>query len=330
LEGLWLFAKNQLVINLNNSLIFTNQLTAMTSRRDFIKQTAQSSAFIGLTGSSFSFTNKESKHITILHTNDVHSHLEAFKTSHPNFANRGGVAKRLTTINQIKQENSNTLVFDAGDFFQNKPFFNFYDDKIEIPTMNKLNYDACTLGTHDFGLGLNALEKQIDKATFDVLIANYSFKNKVLSNKIKPYHIYIKDGIRIGVFGLGIALNKHQNSSLANEIEYQNPITVAQKISRKLKQQERCDLVICLSHLGYQYRDNQISDVVLAKKTQDINLIIGGHTHTFLQKPSILKNKIGKTVLVNQVGWAGLYLGRIDFFISLKKELIYTGKAIPL
>jgi 5'-nucleotidase len=302
----------------------------MTSRRDFIKQTVQSSAFIGLVGNPSSLVTEEQKHITILHTNDVHSHLEAFKASHPSFGNRGGVARRLAVINQIKQENSNTLIFDAGNFFQNKPFFNFYNNKIEIATMNKLNYNACTLGTHDFGLGLNALEKQINKADFDVLIANYSFKNKALSNKIKPYRIYIKDGIRIGVFGLGIALEKYQNSSLINEIEYQNPITVAQKISKKLKEQEQCDLVICLSHLGYQYRDKQISDVVLAKNTQDINLIIGGHTHTLLYKPSLLKNKIGKTVLVNQVGWAGLYLGRIDFFISPKKELIYTGKAIPL
>ena len=302
----------------------------MTSRRDFIKQTAQSSAFIGLAGNPLSFTNEDHKHITILHTNDVHSHLEAFKASHPSYANRGGIANRLATINQIKQENPNTLVFDAGDLFQNEPFFNFYDNKLEIQAMNKLAYDASTLGTHDFSMGLDALGKQIDQANFEVLIANYSFKNKSLSNKIKPYSIYIKDGIRIGVFGLGIALDKHQNSSLTNEIECQDPIAVAQKISAKLRHQEQCDLVICLSHLGYQYRDNQISDLVLAEKTQDINLIIGGRTHTFLDRPTILKNKIGKSVLVNQVGWAGLYLGRIDFYINTNKEISYSGKAIPL
>lgn len=302
----------------------------MSSRRTFIKQTIQSSSFIGLGGmSNLSFDKSNKKHITILHTNDVHSHLEAFKSSHPNYANLGGISKRLTLINSIRKANPNTLLFDAGDIFQDTPYYNFYGGAIEFAAMNKLGYDATTLGNHDFCNSLEDLNKQFSKAHFDILIANYNFDNTLLSGKTKPYKIYIKEGVRIGVFGLGIRLENNVNSNLYQETKYLDPIMLAQDISSTLKHQEACDLVICLSHLGYQYRSNQVSDVVLAQRTKDIDLIIGGHTHTFLDKPTVLHNAIDQPVLVNQVGWAGLYLGRVDFYIDATSKINF-GEALAI
>ena len=161
--------------------------------------------------------------------------------------------------------------------------------------------------------------------------ANYDFKNTVLDTHIKPYKLFKKDGIKIGVFGLGIELQGLVDKKNYKETVYRDPIEIAQDMSRILKKEEQCDLVICLSHLGYDYKksdENKISDLKLAQKTQDIDLIIGGHTHTFLDKPTVVKNAAGQEVLVNQVGCYGIHLGRIDFYFDSNKQNIAKGKAI--
>jgi len=301
-------------------------------RRDFIQKTAASSALLGLTGvslSSFS-TPSDIKKITILHTNDVHSHIDPFPADHPKNPNLGGAARRAAIIEGIRKEEKNVLLLDAGDIFQGTPYFNYYGGELEFKLMSMMQYDLATMGNHDFDNGIDGFYAQLPHAKFDFVSANYDFKNTILNDIVKPYKIIIRDGIKIGIFGLGVQLDGLVDKKLYKETVYNNPIEVAQDMTRILKEEKKCDLVICLSHLGFKYRDEpeKPSDILLAQKTKNIDLIIGGHTHTFLDKPIIKKNSEGKNVLINQVGCFGLNLGRIDFYLSNNNEVINKGKNI--
>ncbi|WP_430413221.1 bifunctional metallophosphatase/5'-nucleotidase [Kordia sp.] len=301
-------------------------------RRDFIQHSLATSAFVTLGGLSLqSFTaSSAKKHITILHTNDVHSHIDPFGASHPRNPNQGGAARRATLVSKIRKENPNTLLLDAGDIFQGTPYFNYYGGELEFKLMSMMKYDLATIGNHDFDNGIDGLYKQLPNANFDFVSANYDFKNTVMDTHVKPYKIFMKDGIKIGIFGLGVKLEGLVDKRMYKETVYNDPIESAQDMSRILKEEEQCDLVICLSHIGYNYKKNpeRPSDLVLARKTKDIDLIIGGHTHTFLRKPTIEKNLNGDSVLVNQVGAYGIYVGRIDFYFDDEKNVIANGKSI--
>ncbi|UZH55315.1 metallophosphatase [Salinimicrobium tongyeongense] len=299
-------------------------------RRKFIKNTAAAGTLAGLGSLSLlSFTPpKKLKHITILHTNDVHSHIEPFARAHAQYPGMGGAARRYTLIKQIRQENPNTLLFDAGDIFQGTPYFNYYGGELEFKLMSKMGYDAATIGNHDFDNGIDGLLAQLPHARFPFVNTNYNFENTVLEGQIKPYRIFLKDGIKIGVFGLGIELKGLVAKKHYKETEYLDPVDTTKTIVKQLKDEEKCELVICLSHLGYEYQGDKISDQKLAATTKDIDLIIGGHTHTFLPKPSVVLNAIGEKVLINQVGWAGVNLGRIDFYLDASGKKNGEGAAI--
>jgi 5'-nucleotidase len=300
-------------------------------RRDFIQGTAATTALATIGGLGLqSFSSNTTKKITILHTNDVHSHIDPFGPDDGRNANKGGVARRAALVESIRQENPNTLLLDAGDIFQGTPYFNYYGGELEFKLMSMLKYDVATIGNHDFDNGIDGLYKQIPHAKFEFVSANYDFTNTVMDTHVKPYKTFIKDGIKIGIFGLGIQLEGLVIKKLYKETKYLDPITIAQDMSRKLKEEEKCDLVICLSHLGYHYKKNpdKVSDLNVAKATQDIDLIIGGHTHTFLPKPTVEKNAKGENVLVNQVGCYGLYLGRVDFYFDSDKNKTSKGTSI--
>ena len=291
-------------------------------RRDFIQKTAASSVLLGLSGMSLSsFSTIDTKKITILHTNDTHSHIDPFPADHPKNPNMGGAARRAAIIESIRKEEKNVLLLDAGDIFQGTPYFNYYGGELEFKLMSMMQYDLATMGNHDFDNGIDGFYAQLPHAKFDFVSANYDFKNTVLNDIVKPYKIIIKDGIKIGIFGLGVQLDGLVDKKLYKETVYNNPIEVAQDMTRILKEEKKCDLVICLSHLGFKYKDEpeKPSDIVLAQKTKNIDLIIGGHTHTFLDKPVIEKNSEGKEVLINQVGCFGVNLGRIDFYLTNDK-----------
>ncbi|MCX2680042.1 metallophosphatase [Galbibacter sp. EGI 63066] len=295
-------------------------------RRQFLNNTIASTAFISAGGLSLaSCSTAGKKHITILHTNDVHSHIDPFPADHSRNPNQGGVARRAALIESIRNENPNTLLLDAGDIFQGTPYFNFYGGEIEFKLMSMLKYDAATLGNHDFDNGIDGLFAQLPNAKFEILNANYDFTNTVMDTQVKPYKVFKKDGLKIGVFGLGIELDGLVTQKLYKETQYLDPIGKAQDITQKLKEDEKCDLVICLSHLGYQYKSNKVSDIVLARNTENIDLIIGGHTHTFMDKPVVEKNKKGENVLINQVGCYGIYLGRIDFYFDATSDKTNTS-----
>ncbi len=300
-------------------------------RRKFLQQTSAAASLTAIGGLTLpSFTTKKKKHITILHTNDTHSHLEPFEATHYKFANKGGVARRATLIENIRKENLNTLLLDAGDIFQGTPYFNYFGGELEFKLMSMLKYDLATIGNHDFDNSIEGLYKQLPNANFNFVSANYDFKNTVLDTHVKPYQIFKKDGIKIGVFGLGIELEGLVSPKMYKETKYFDPIEISQDMSRILKDEQQCDLVICLSHLGYYNRRNPeiVSDLNLAKATKNIDLIIGGHSHTFLPKPTIVKNADNQNMLVNQVGCYGINVGRIDFYFDEEKNITSKGKSI--
>ncbi len=299
-------------------------------RRDFIEKTAVSTALMGLGVSLSSFKSMNVKQLTILHTNDVHSYIDPFPADHPKNPNKGGVARRASLIERIRKENPNVLLLDAGDIFQGTPYFNYYGGELEFKLMSMMRYDAATIGNHDFDNGVEGIRAQMPHATFEFISANYDFKNTVMDGFVKPYKIFDKDGIKVGVFGLGIELEGLVDKRMYSETVYNDPVETAQDMVRILKKEKKCDVIICLSHLGYKYKEDEskICDLKLAALTQDIDLIIGGHTHTFLDKPTIAKNSVGKEVLVNQVGCYGINLGRIDFYFDNNRQNSAEGKSI--
>lgn len=300
-------------------------------RRSFIKQTSAATAFVAASSYGLvSFSKPTTKHLTILHTNDTHSRIDPFPVDDVRNANRGGVARRATVIEQIRKENPNTLLLDAGDIFQGTPYFNFYGGELELKLMSMLGYDASTFGNHEFDNGIDGLLAQLPHAKFDFICSNYDFSNTILDGYTKPYKIIIKDGIKIGIFGIGVELEGLVTKNLYKETRYLDPIEIAQDMVKILKHQQKCDLVICLSHIGYEYQDETISDIKLAQKTSGIDLIIGGHTHTFLPKPTVIKNIEGKDTIINQVGFAGINLGRIDFYFDYSKNKDSKGAVIEI
>ena len=259
--------------------------------------------------------------VTILHTNDVHSQIDPFPNNHNRFPGKGGFARIAGLIKNIKDNNPNTLIFDAGDIFQGTPYFNFYHGALELRLMKKMGYNASTIGNHEFDAGLSRLRENIIDSNFEFICSNYDFTNTELDGITNDYNIYERSGIKIGVFGLGIELKGLVNPNLYKETKYIDPIEVSDDMVRFLKKEEKCDLIICVSHLGHYYDSSKISDIKLAKITSGIDLIIGGHTHTFLEKPEIIRNKDGKNVIINQVGTRGVYMGKIDFsFTNLDKK----------
>ena len=300
-------------------------------RRDFIQKTAASSALLGLGGLSLSsFTTSDIKHLTILHTNDVHSYIDPFPPNHPKNPNMGGVARRAALIESIRKENPNVLLLDAGDIFQGTPYFNYYGGELEFKLMSMMQYELATIGNHDFDNGIDGLYAQLPNASFEFVSANYDFRNTVMDGHVKPYKILNKGGIKVGVFGLGVGLEGLVDKKNYKETIYNDPLEISQDMTRILKHEHKCDLVICLSHIGYKYKDepNKICDTLLAAQTREIDLIIGGHTHTFLDKPTLLKNLDNKNVLVNQVGCYGINLGRIDFYFDNDKSKSGIGRSI--
>lgn len=301
-------------------------------RRNFLGKALSGAALLTL-GSGFQkvYAHSEIQKITILHTNDVHSRIDPFPNDGSPNAGKGGVAARAALIKSIRSSEPNVLLLDAGDIFQGTPYFNYWGGELEIKMMTIMGYDAATMGNHDFDNGVEGFAKQLKHASFPILNANYDFTDTAMEGKSKPYQIFNKNGIKIGVFGIGIELTGLVNATQYGATQYNDPIKKANQIEQFLKYDQKCDLIICLSHLGYQYKEKKVSDIVLAQNTKHIDLIIGGHTHTFLYQPSPIKNLAGKLTLVNQVGFAGINLGRIDFMLdNNKKNIFYTSAIEPI
>lgn len=308
------------------------ELLLKTSRRDFLKSSSAAAAFLALNASPLAaFAKDETVQLTILHTNDVHSRIEPFPMDGSRNQGLGGVARRAALIKKIRAEQPNVLLLDAGDIFQGTPYFNLFGGELEMKLMTDMGYDAATMGNHDFDNGIAGFVKQMPHAKFPFLVSNYDFRNTELKDKTIPYKIFKKQGLKIGVFGVCIELAGLVDKKNYGETVYLDPIAKANETAGKLKHDYDCDLVICLSHLGYRYKDGKVSDQVLARSTKNIDLIIGGHTHTFMKAPEDIVNLDGKITTVNQVGFAGINLGRLDYFFQRgTNKRVMTASVCPV
>jgi len=263
-----------------------------------------------------------SRKLTILHTNDTHSQMEPFAANHPRYAGMGGIARRAALIKEIRQQEQNVLLLDSGDIYQGTPYFNLFGGSVEFKAMSMLGYDAATMGNHDFDIGLDGFLRNLPDASFPFICSNYDFTNTILNGRTITHRVFVKGGIRIGVFALGIELSGLVDRPLYGETRYLDPVERATDMVRLLREEQKCDYIICLSHLGYQYATlpAKINDIELAKKTSGIDLILGGHTHTFLDEPVAYTNMAGQLVLVAQTGFGGIRLGRIDVYFDERKR----------
>ena len=293
------------------------------NRREFLKYFAGTTAVLaGFPAlSKEALLSKDISRLTILYTNDIHSRIEPFPGNDPKYANQGGFARRAAVIDDFKLENDNVLLLDAGDIFQGTPYFNLYSGELEYKLMSLMKYDATTIGNHDFDLGIDNITKQMPHANFAFINCNYDFSNTSLHDKIIPYKIFEKQGIKIGVLGYGVELEGLVDKKMYKDTVWQNPIPIANATAKLLKMDLGCDYVIALSHLGFK-DDKRVSDMSMAPQTENIDLIIGGHSHTFLEHPVKVKNRVGKEVHVTQVGWAGIWLGKLDVYFSYDKKKI--------
>ena len=251
--------------------------------------------------------------IVILHTNDTHSRIEPIPGTDKYNPNMGGVVKRAAYVDKMRNENQNLLLFDAGDFLQGTPYFNMFKGEVEVQAMNMLKYDAVTLGNHEFDYGMDVLVNIVKKAKFPVVCTNYDFSETPIADYIKPYLIIYKEGVKIGIVGANVSPKGLIASGNYEGMKFNSPIETINKTAEMLRNKENCDMVICLSHLGYK------NELELAEKSRNIDIIIGGHSHTFMTKPSFRKNLDGKEVMVFQTSGRGAYVGRID--VELAKTI---------
>ncbi len=249
--------------------------------------------------------------LTILHTNDTHSQVEALEEGkRDEFC--GGYTRRMGLIAQERKADPNLLVFDAGDFCQGTPYFNFYHGRIEIDAMNRMGYDAVMLGNHEFDNGVDTLAAILQGAQFPVVCTNYDVKGSVLEGLVLPYTVIRRQNVRIGVFGIGIdpaGLIAERNFA---PLQYLDPIATAQDVANTLKNKEKCDVIVCLSHQGtHPSAEGKLSDVELAQATRNIDIIIGAHTHKTLTNVYI-PNLDGDSVFLAQMGKSGARIGKIQ------------------
>lgn len=254
------------------------------------------------------------KKIVILGTNDTHSRIEPIPENDRNYGGMGGVVAREAFIDGIRKQNQNVLLFDAGDFVQGTPYFNLFHGRVEAQAMNLMKYDAGTLGNHEFDYGLDTLKMIVKKLNFPILNCNYDFSETVLKDDIKPYVILKRFGLKIGVLGVGVDPEGLIQKNKYEGMLFKPAISSVNFYAKILKDSKKCDLVVCLSHLGYN------DDIKLAEQSKNVDIIIGGHSHTYMEKPDMRKNLDGKEVLIFQTGKSGAYVNKIEVELDKIKK----------
>lgn len=270
--------------------------------------------------------------ITVLHTNDTHSQIDPILENDKTYARKGGVARRATLVKRVRQENPNTLLIDAGDVCQGTPYFNFYKGEVEYKAMSMIGYDVGTIGNHEFDNGVESLAKALQFANFDIVSTNYDVRGSALESKVKNHVVKEVGGLRIGLFGLGISPKGLITPDNFKPLQYLDPVQMTRNVTKVLREQERCTLVLGMSHLGYYAdpREDQVGDSQVAAQVDGIDFIASGHTHTFMEKPVLQKNPSGKDTIIFQVGRSGIYVGRVDFTVREGKVTAYAGRLLDL
>jgi 5'-nucleotidase len=299
----------------------------MISRKEFLKKSTllAAGAALPIFGPNRLFADPVQPDITILYTNDTHARLDPFPVNAVEFAGLGGIARRASLVRKIRSQEKNVLLLDAGDVFQGTPWFDVYGGKVDLRLMTEMNYDAMAVGNHEFDRGPEGFAEAAQKAGFPILASNYNVKDTPMNPYVQRLLVKEFNGFRVGIFGLGIQLDGVVPRELYGNVQYRNPEAWARGMSNSLRRYHQCDYVICLSHLGYSYSDSRIDDLKLAGKVGGIDLIIGGHTHTFLDNPVSVTNPDGKTTLVTQMGHGGVRLGRVDLKLSERNSPFQTN-----
>jgi len=316
----------------------------MTSRRDFLGASI-------LTGLSLSFPRSLRPFrfgraiseplldpgpgetlITVLHTNDTHSQIDPILDNDKTWAGKGGVARRATLVKRIRKDNPNTILIDAGDVCQGTPYFNFYKGEVEYKAMSLIGYDAGTIGNHEFDNGVESLAKALQFANFDIVSTNYDVRGSALESKVKTHAVKVVGGVRIGLLGLGIRPQGLITDDNFKPLKYMDPVAMARGAVKLLREQERCQMVLGMSHLGYYAnpKGDEVGDSQVAAQVDGINFIASGHTHTFMEKPVLQISPSGTKTVIFQVGRSGIYVGRVDFLLRDGKVTAQAGRLLDL
>jgi 5'-nucleotidase len=319
----------------------------MTTRRDFLRTAVTAGLSVPLTRSASLLHWHEpaisiaapllrplrgETLITILHTNDTHSQIDPILENDKTYAGKGGVSRRATLVKRVRKENPNTLLIDAGDVLQGTPYFNFYKGEVEYKAMSLIGYDASTIGNHEFDNGVESLARALRFANFDIVSTNYDVRGSALEGRVKSHVVREVAGVRIGMFGLGIRPEGLITPENFKPLKYLDPVRTARDVTGLLREQERCTLVLGMSHLGY-YADpkkGEIGDTQVAAQVDGIDFIASGHTHTFMEKPVLQKTPSGKNTIIFQVGRSGIYVGRVDFTLRDGKVTAYAERLLDL
>ena len=319
----------------------------MTTRRDFLRTAAVAGLSLPMARSSSLFRWRDPSMsiaaplleplagetlITVLHTNDTHSQIDPILDNDKTYGGKGGVARRATLVKRVRKENPNTLLIDGGDVCQGTPYFNFYRGEVEYKAMSLIGYDAGTIGNHEFDNGVESLARALTFANFEIVSTNYDVRGSALESKVKTHLVKEVGGIRVGLFGMGISPAGLITPDNFKPLKYLDPVRMARGVTKLLREQEKCQLVLGMSHLGYypNPQREEIGDTQVAAQVDGIDFIASGHTHTFMEKPALQKTPSGKDTIIFQVGRSGIYVGRVDFTLRDGKVTAYAGRLLDL
>jgi len=297
-------------------------------RRNFIATLGAAAAVSGLTLRAE--PTPETVRLTLLHTNDTHSRIEPFGPGNGAVSGKGGMARRATLVKELRSQLGNVLLLDAGDVFQGTPFFYQYKGSLDYQLMSMIGYDAATLGNHDFDNGVEALLKAMNEAKFPFVNCNFDMKGApALAKRVQPWLVKKFPGLKVGITGVCVDFQGLVAPKNHEGVKWLDPIESLKPVIKHLREREKVDMVVLLSHLGYDLKGGGIDDRTLAATLPGIDVIIGGHSHTFLDAPVSIKNSGGET-LVFQVGFGGVNLGRMDFTLAKGALKASSGGALPV
>ena len=259
------------------------------------------------------------KTLTVLHTSDTHSCILPLSENieDKEIAGRGGFVRRIAMLEQERMVTPDLLLFDCGDFSQGSSYYTMFKGDVEVGLMNRMHYDAATIGNHEFDFGLDNMIRLFKMANFPIVCANYDFGDTELKDIVKPYIVLKRNGLKIGVFGLCPKLNGLVSTKNYGPLVYQNPAEAAEKVVRDLRQKEKCDVVICLSHLGWEIEDYCDNDLI--RNTEGIDLVLGGHSHTYATTIYHVADRSGRQVPVDHEGKHGAFVGKLVLSFDKKK-----------